>query len=95
MAGLKDFFNRPPKLPLIDGDALNLKVLSPQLAAVIKTYLGKLDKEHLGLVEREQLQTLYARLEGAEYTIVVKGHHGGYGPPIDQIKPIPPNPKRK
>lgn len=87
--------DKPPPVPLIEGDTLNLKALSPRLEATLKTCLGKLDRSEFDPVELEQVQALYDALGGVSYTIVVKGLFSGYGAPVDVIKAIPPNPKRK
>jgi hypothetical protein len=87
--------DKPPPVPLIEGETLNLKALSPKLAATLKTCLGKLDRSDFDPVEMEQVQALYDVLGGASYTIVVKGLFGDYGAPVEYIKAIPPNPKRK
>lgn len=86
---------KPPPPPLIEGDRIDLKALSPQLAGILKTCLGKLDLEGLGEVEQGQVIALYDKLEGVEYKLVTKGMFDAYGAPIDHIKAIPPNLKRK
>ena len=83
----------PP--PLIDGDSLNLKALSPQLAGILKTLLGTLDPTTLGRVERGQIETIYHALKGETYTLFGSGMFTDYGPSIEKIRARPPNLKRK
>jgi hypothetical protein len=85
----------PVKPVLIEGDTVNLKALTPRLAAIIKTCLGKLDRTVLEPLEAEQIQSLYAALSGEDWALVVKGRIGDYGPPIEYILALPPSPKRK
>lgn len=86
---------RPSPPPLIVGDRLDLNALSPDLAAILKAMLGKLDREDLGLLERAQVKALYEKLEGPTYRLVTKGMFDGYGAPIEHIKALPPDPRRK
>ena len=90
--------NKPPTLPppsLIDGDSLNLKVLSPGVAGILKSLLGKLDPSALEKWEREQIETIHKALEGESYTLTSRGMFTEYGPTIERIKAKPPNSKRK
>lgn len=86
---------RPPRRPLITGDQLDIKALSPELAAILKAFIGKLDREGLGELERAQVKTLYDKLEAPPYQLVSKGMFDGYGPPLEKIKAIAPDPRRK
>lgn len=87
--------NKPPPVPLIDGQTLNLGALAPRLAGTLKACLGKLDRSALDPVELEQVQALYDALSGEGYTIVTKGMFSDYGPPVEYIRATPANPKRK
>lgn len=88
-------WKRKPKLPLITDDALDFKALSPELAGILKAIIGKLDRENLGQVEREQIAALYEKLPGQEYTLLSKGMFDGYGAPVEKIKALPPDKRRK
>lgn len=88
---------RPSPPPLIKGDQLDIKALSPEFAAILKAFIGKLDREGLGELERAQVKALYDKLEiqGPAYQLVSKGMFDGYGPPLEKIKALRPNPRRK
>lgn len=86
---------RPKRVPLIEDGKLNLAVLSPELTAIIKACIGKLDREGFGELELEQTQVLYNELPGEPYQILTKGKFDSYGAPIELMKALPPNKKRK
>lgn len=87
--------DKPPPIPLVEGATLNLGVLSPRLAATLKACVGKLDRSDFDPGESEQVQTLYDALSGGSCTVLTKGLFGDYGAPVEYIKVLPPNPKRK
>lgn len=86
---------KPPPIPLIYCESVSLDVLSPRLAGIIKACLGKLEPAGLDQKEREQLQALYDALPGVSYTLFAKGLYSDYGAPVEYIRAVPPNPKRK
>ena len=88
-------FKGKTALPLVEGDNLNLKVLSPTLAAIIRTYLGKLDKSNLSALECQQIEQMFNTLPPSQYRLVSKGLFDEYGAPIEKIKALPPDPRRK
>ena len=85
----------PPRVPLVKGQTVNLEALSPKVAEALKACLGKLDRQGLDALESEQVQRLYEALSGEVCTVVTKGMFSEYGPPVEWIKVMPPNPKRK
>lgn len=87
--------NKPPPIPSILGETISLGSLSPRLTGMIKACIGKLEPEGLDHREREQLQKLYDALPGVSYTLFAKGLYNDYGAPVEYIKALPPNPKRK
>jgi hypothetical protein len=86
---------RPSPPPLIIGDKLDFNALSPELAAILKAIIGKLDREDLGDLERAQVKALYQKLDGPTYRIVTRGMFDTYGAPVEHIKGLPPDPRRK
>lgn len=92
---MKWWKDKPPPLPLVEGETLNLKALSPWLTGTLKACVGKLDRTDLDPGQCEQVQSLYNALSGESYTILTKGLFGEYGAPVEYIKALPPNPKRK
>jgi hypothetical protein len=87
--------SKAPRLPLVEGDKLNLSVLSPRVAAMIKACIGKLDKAALDHGEQGQIDQLYSALPGEPHILVTRGMFGEYGPPVEHIKALPPDPRRK
>lgn len=86
---------RAKRVPLIEDNKLDLSVLSPHLITIIKACIGKLDREDFGTTELEQTETLFKELPGEPCQILTKGKFDNYGGPIEKLKVLPPNHKRK
>ncbi|MNC24944.1 hypothetical protein D3C75_730160 [compost metagenome] len=87
---------KPKPSPGPQGGALpNLNDLPPRLAAILKTFIGKLDLSDLDAKERDAVIRLYNALPGVAYTLIAKGMFNDYGAPIERIKAIRPDTRRK
>lgn len=88
-------WSRDKTVPLLEDNKLNLNVLSPKLVSVIKSCIGKLERDDFSLEELKQSEEIVKLIPGEPCQLFGKGLFDHYGAPIEKLKALPPNKKRK
>ncbi|WP_414919860.1 hypothetical protein [Pseudomonas sp. IT-P218] len=84
--------------PLYLDDLIAADKLEPGTITVMRALIGKWLPENFDDRTREQLHAIYKALgeqETGQPYLLSKGMFSDWGPPIEQLKVVPANPKRK